>query len=642
MVAATITPLIEQEPRESIGIGANGGAYWGFVAPQNGFPLWTSYYACDIGLRSLYRSLYNTLVQGAIAGKNMRIRATPWQLKGGRNLTYSYQEMLQNAHFGKGWAYLLDKTLIDYHTQNKGAFWLLHGGGNPDRALTGRVTSLYHLDAGLCYLTGNEEYPVVYQSRRTGKLHRLHKTRVIHFVDSPDPDEWAFDFGQCALYRFAGVAGVQIDIGKYQAEKLSNLPPTGILTIQGISDNQFRLAQTAYESAQTVAGQSIFKNLFRLHAIDPNNPLKVESIPFSQLPDHFNYAEYMDIHVNLLALSLGVDRQDIFPLQGSMAGTATQSRVLGERAAAKGYADCLSMIERALNIHVLPDTLEFQFKFADQQADKEQADKAKVWVEIANAIPGLAPEQRLQLLANQSEALADVILDPEGQVKLPDADVKPNADAPDVQQDDTTTPGTQEETTANDEQQKSIQSTRLSFEDTFADVLTNARSGDLTKARFRTITRGLVQRYGRMAYEDGLQAGGVDEAPDPDDLAEIAALTAAQTEFIAALSDVVYSKTGLTDGQAEQKPSMWYNKSISPFYDAGLLSANRNGYYLFTGTDGAKSCGTCQRLQGQVHRLKDWTRKRLRPRVDTNNYICGGWQCKHLLSPADGRASGRF
>jgi hypothetical protein len=64
--------------------------------------------------------------------------------------------------------------------------------------------------------------------------------------------------------------------------------------------------------------------------------------------------------------------------------------------------------------------------------------------------------------------------------------------------------------------------------------------------------------------------------------------------------------------------------------------------YEFTGEDGAESCSDCQRLKGQRHRMKDWTRKGLRPRVDTSAFECGGWMCQHVLARTTDRASGKW
>lgn len=187
-------------------------------------------------------------------------------------------------------------------------------------------------------------------------------------------------------------------------------------------------------------------------------------------------------------------------------------------------------------------------------------------------------------------------------------------------------------------EQKAIQATRLQFELGFEDLMIARK--DLTERSLAARVRSLVRQYGYLAYQDGLEAGGVtDGVLDDDDEAEFMTMLAAQNAYVA---DFAKSAADLTDAEAAIKPAMWFNKSISPFFDVGRNSADKNGVYEFAGDDGEESCITCQRLKGQRHRMKDWTRKQLRPGVDTTNYVCGGWNCQHKLARTTERSRGRF
>lgn len=190
---------------------------------------------------------------------------------------------------------------------------------------------------------------------------------------------------------------------------------------------------------------------------------------------------------------------------------------------------------------------------------------------------------------------------------------------------------------------KAIQATRIDFEDAFADVMKDALTGNLTRRRWSTIVRALISQYCNKAYRDGLADGGVDDEPDEAEQDTIAAHIRAQSEYVTNLGAALYrDEDTVSQAMADQKPQMWFKKSVEPMYTAGLVSANGNQLLEFVGDDGAESCNTCQRLKGQVHRAKDWQRKRLWPGVDTDNFECGGFHCAHTLTRVAGKARGSW
>jgi hypothetical protein len=164
---------------------------------------------------------------------------------------------------------------------------------------------------------------------------------------------------------------------------------------------------------------------------------------------------------------------------------------------------------------------------------------------------------------------------------------------------------------------------------------------DVSRRRFGAVMRSQLRRLGQVAYEDGLKAGGVEDALDDSDLNRVQGWLADQSGYVTGFSDEIY-KQGLTRPQIEQRAVAWSNKSLDAMYQAGRLSADKNGLYEFTGGDGKESCETCQRLHGQRHRLRDWDRKKLIPRRDTANFKCGGWACMHTLVRVQGKALGGF
>jgi hypothetical protein len=192
---------------------------------------------------------------------------------------------------------------------------------------------------------------------------------------------------------------------------------------------------------------------------------------------------------------------------------------------------------------------------------------------------------------------------------------------------------------------KAIQATRLDFETDFEDLLAAGRSGNLDRRAWANRTRTLLRKYGERAYKDGLNDGGVQIAPDAplddDDQAELNRLLAEQSGYVTELGRVVFDKAkAVSEGQAAVKPGMWFNKSIMPIYEAGRLSADKNGMYEWVLGRTEEHCATCLAASGQRHRLRDWHRRGIIPRSD--RLECQGFQCDCQLVRTTERARGRL
>lgn len=623
------------EPKENLSTH-----YLWYGQPGDGILSHYGSHVVDKELREYYRNVFAAVAQDAVAAVVRKVKQTPAEITGGGRLKSYYQRLLFfDSEFSKGWDWLLSKVLLDFLTCNYGAYVEIIGAGNPRSQLRGRALGIAHLDSLRCLPTGNDEYPVVYYAYRPNKkpaIHFLHKSRVYRMVDMVDGDERFFEVGQCALYRAVSIITQQVNLSAYINGQLSDMPGAGILYNEGIDANQWKDAYAEYQARRN----SGYKGAMVLN--DPQGRIKGSLVNFATAPDGFSYTEYMEIAVNAFAAAFGIDRQDIWPLTGKMAGTATQSEVLNQKASGQMYGDILKLLERFINDRILPDrgSMEFSFEWRDDEADKMHVERTASVVNIASTLVsqmGWSTDMANQYLMNNAKDLRDVLTTAPGElasvtdddpadggeaVALPEEDVPATDDAP-------------EETTA----AKALQATRLDFEDAFADALKAAREGDMNRRRFGTVVRGLLQRYGRMAYEDGLRDGGVADATlDDDDRARLALLLADQSRYVSNFGAVLFQQ-GISSGVADMKPAMWFNKSIQPFYDAGLFSADRNGNYEWVYGD-TEHCDTCLRLNGQVHRLRDWHGRELMPK--SSRLDCKGFNCQCSLIRTNERARGRF
>lgn len=194
---------------------------------------------------------------------------------------------------------------------------------------------------------------------------------------------------------------------------------------------------------------------------------------------------------------------------------------------------------------------------------------------------------------------------------------------------------------------KAIQSTRLDFENSVADIMSLAlASNNYGRQQWSSAMRKIIRSAATRAYIDGLVNGGVlDGVLSEDDQDTLSSHIATQSQYVTNLGEEIFkTETGISEAVAARKPILWFNRSVMPMYDAGQLSANGNRMMEFTGHDGEENCATCKRLKGQRHRHKDWARKGLRPDAveDSDNFDCGLWECEHHLIPVMAAARGNW
>jgi hypothetical protein len=570
-------------------------------------------------LRRLWYEQTNTLVVGALIGLKNTIVQTPWELSGPKSRTPFFQDMFQSANKGKGFGTFMSQICQDYLDLDSGAVIEIVGPGAPDTPLRGRITSLNALDGLRSYHTGDPEFPIYYQSHISNKLHKMHWSRVACWVDSPSPDPYFRDLGLSAMSRAATVAQITMLLSQYQTNTLNDIQERGILGISGMVEAYYHRAKDNYEASRAAGTPGLLPDILELLSNDPQYKLALEYIKFSEMPTGETSETLLRNQVNLLALAIGVDPQDIFPLASSAMGSGQQSTVLHQKGKGKTYGLMLTELERLINIAVLPKNMEFKFKPADGEQDQVEAQTAQLWAGIATSLTSsgiINQKAAQQLLAKNVEAFGDLLLDEAGQVRLPDDDPKPDDE---TVAEDTTTIGTDPEAQTGE---KALGDTQSQFEAAIGDLFAAAVSGQMKRSRFGIVARGLIASYGAKAYRDGLRDGGVDPTEISDEeLAEISQIAAQQSIYVTGVGEAIYKDERVSPDQAAGKPQLWWNKSIMPFYQAGLASADKNGNY-------------------EVHRLRNWIKSGWMPQ--SSKLDCGGWRCDCRLVKTTREVSGSY
>lgn len=592
-------------------------------------------------LREHDRHEYNLLWQGATAGIIKKLSSVDWEIRstsvGNEDQAAYWQDVLRHANFGRGWGDFIKKGARDFLRQDGGWYFEIIAPGTPTAEPTGAVAGIAYLDSLRCFPTGDPDYPVVYFSR-LGEYHLLHRSRVVHIVDMPDGDESNPGYGLCALSRSISLVQRQILMGRYVEQNLDDNPPPGIMATN-IPRNEIDAAVKLYKDQQSNDSRPFWGKQLWVHHVDPTIKPELNPISFAQPPEKFSWRDYMEIDVNALALALGIDKQEIWELGSGSLGSGAQSQVLAAKARGKTFGDLLASIERAIN-DILPDDFVFEFKFRDPEEDKEKAALAQSYAQTLQTIGGnLTQDEARQLLANQIEAIRDVITTPDGKLKpLNTSAPAPQVVAEDNSSLDTNAPPSQSF------RAKDYQATRLEFERNFGDLVRAARADDVTRRRFGIVLRAQLRRLGSMAYRDGLRQGGVivttDEGLDSEDLLEIQSWASEQSVYVTNFGNELFKK-GISDAEVQNRIQMWANKSLESIYQKGLVSADKNGMYQWVLGRTEEHCRDCLTLNGQIHRLRHYVKSGWLPK--SSDLKCKGFMCDcKLVHMRDVRSRGRF
>lgn len=224
---------------------------------------------------------------------------------------------------------------------------------------------------------------------------------------------------------------------------------------------------------------------------------------------------------------------------------------------------------------------------------------------------------------------------------------------------------------------KNFSITSKDFERQFRTTLYKGIDGKLDKNAFEEKLLDMLTSGAVKAYADGLRDGGAKPDLTDEHYGDIQDFLVGQIDYIDGLGRQLQDGTVAPEVQQNKaykslyydfgedenpyadynkgekavsdvfrivanKARQWVNKSLRVMFEKGRLFADPDSNYMFDGEDGQESCPTCQRLLFQVHPLQAWHSAGLVPRIDTDNYNCGGFKCQHFLSRTDAPERGDF
>lgn len=188
---------------------------------------------------------------------------------------------------------------------------------------------------------------------------------------------------------------------------------------------------------------------------------------------------------------------------------------------------------------------------------------------------------------------------------------------------------------------KSIDETRAKWKAAIRPVFNELANGEVGQARAMVIMHREIERFGRMAYLDGLVDGGIPDAQmSLRDFTALSSLFTQQKQYASSFIKAVL-KDGLSEAQIASKPDIWFNGSILPFFYEGQRNGIDNPNEIW-GMDVTKeNCNSCVKLNGQIHRRSSWNEKQLYP--NSPRLLCGaGKECGCTRTVTKEAARGRF
>lgn len=581
----------------------------------------------DWQLNRVWKNDYNTLYKGAIMGLSKRIASTPFEVKAPEMYGDYFRDMLLQADLGNGWAAFIQKLVMDFSRYDRGAFVEIIGAGEAHEPLIGNAMGIAILDPLRVWFSDDRVHPIWYYGK-DGILYKLHYTRVQQWVDMPESEEYAYRIGYGSLSRAISPVTMEILLGRYTTQLLDDNPPAGFVLFRNITNEMLRQAIELKERERQTDFGGDWGKIVRLYQMQGGDPIDVEFISYSQPPEKFDFAVYLDTIAKRLATAIGIDIQDLWELTGGTLGSGMQSEIMNRKARGKSLGLFYSQIERFIN-QILPEDVTFEFKFDDPQESAERAQAIQVWAGLVASLSNdLSAQERRQLLANNVPEFRDVLTDESGHIRTWD----------DVEQvdEDVVIPDTDivdSDNTALADTTKSLGDTIGAFAQRMGRVLMGYADKTYTRFMARASLRTTLSVEGEKAYRAGkVKAGGAVELTRKDEL-ELSRWRNEQDAYIGNLLDDV--ETGkLTIEKMPNRIGLWINKAIKGAYNLGTSNVSPNRFYMWRLGNTIDHCKTCLTANGQVHRMRAWKEAGVIPQ--TSRLQCGGWNCDCELVPIEG------
>jgi hypothetical protein len=432
-----------------------------------------------------------------------------------------------------------------------------------------------------------------------------------------------------------------VDIARYKRERLSDLPPAGILLLNNLEKTKWQDMEAQYSAEERNKNNTVWRNVMVAFGMDPAVPATAELFEFSRLPEHFNEPEAIRIAVLSLALAFNMDVNEIWNVLGGQMGSAKEADVQHMKAKGKGPGAFLTETERGWNDGLsLPPGIVFQYDFADaeedqlaaQIADTKAATIRKLW-EPSSAtgagiitteearqwlqLEGLVTDELMTQGVMADESTADDVEAAKSMIRVDDSPrCKAYSDGRVVRME--RKPMAWAGSSLGDGQGQ--------YKQALAGEARKLWSGGQSPFEFADNMFSVMRRNFTLAWRDGARIMGVKEIGDAENL-RIQEFTQAQAQYLPNLIDFIQSnskQSGGKFGDLDVRLDMWAMRWREMWNEARLFYTENE--HLKWVIDPVKDhCVDCLALNGRVYSRNMWEKYGLRPQM--SELACGGYLC---------------
>lgn len=180
--------------------------------------------------------------------------------------------------------------------------------------------------------------------------------------------------------------------------------------------------------------------------------------------------------------------------------------------------------------------------------------------------------------------------------------------------------------------------TRSQFVSAMLRIIRPAQQDESSRRQFAGAMRSTTNRFGLMAFRDGLTDGGFEgESLDNDMLTIYRAWQAETSEYITNFGSELFKEGGISENEVEIRAQLWANKTLDDIYFAGLRIAGASILGTWRLGSTIDHCESCVERDGKTMTIDEWGKIGF-PR--DRRLACGGWQCDCDLFDKDGQRLG--